>query len=354
MIIRLKHVHRFADRHGNVRHYLRVPGAKSIPLPGVPGSPAFLDAYKAGLAAAMLPTPALPVAADSLDALVQSYYQSPQFRALRASTQANYRRILERLRAKHGANPWPLLNPQHVRKLVAERIEYPAAANHLLRMLRLLAAHAIQIGIRDTDPTAGIRRVRREVKGYQTWSEADIAQYEAAHPSGTKARLALALLLYTAQRRSDVVRMGRQHVRDGMIAVRQIKTGAELRLPIAAPLARELAHVPPGQLTFLARTDGASHSANGFYNVFSDWCRQAGLPSGLAPHGLRKAAARRLAEAGATTHQIAAITGHKTLSEIAVYTAAASQQMLAQQAVNLQTASRFAKYGGKKRDKSTA
>uniref|UniRef100_UPI0038D197A4 tyrosine-type recombinase/integrase n=1 Tax=Gluconobacter japonicus TaxID=376620 RepID=UPI0038D197A4 len=75
-------------------------------------------------------------------------------------------------------------------------------------------------------------------------------------------------------------------------------------------------------------------SANNFYNQFIDWRREAGLPPGCSPHGLREAAARRLAEAGCTTHQIAAITGHRSLAEVARYTRAAEQVELARSAMS--------------------
>lgn len=332
MLVKLRHVHRFRDRHGTVRHYLRIPGRKAVALPGTPGSAEFLAAYHAAIAT---PAPAPSVAPGSLNALAVSYYTSPAFLDLRGSSQANYRRIIERLRAKHGDKPVRLLDGQGVRRILAERADHPAAANHLLRILRLLSRHAIEAGMLATDPTTGVRRRAYTVAGYRPWTEDDIAAYEARWPTGTKQRRALALLLYTGQRRSDVVRMGRQHVRAGRIAVRQVKTGRELSLPIHPALAAELAHAPPDHLHFLARDDGTAHSPGGFYNLFVAWCADAGLPPGLAPHGLRKAAARRLAEAGATAHQIAAVTGHRSLHEVTIYTAAADQARLADQALGL-------------------
>jgi integrase len=73
-------------------------------------------------------------------------------------------------------------------------------------------------------------------------------------------------------------------------------------------------------------------SSNAFGNWFRNACDEAGLKT-LAAHGLRKAAARRMAEAGCTSKQIAAITGHKTLSEIERYTEAAEQEHLARTAM---------------------
>lgn len=153
-------------------------------------------------------------------------------------------------------------------------------------------------------------------------------QFEGYHGPGTKARLALTLLLYTGQRRSDVIRLGRQHIRDGFMHVRQQKTGVELAIPIHATLAAIIAETPADHLTLLTTQTGKPFSAAGFGNWFRDRCNEAGLAH-CSAHGLRTAAARRLAEAGCTMHEIAAITGHASLSEVQRYTKAADQKRLA-------------------------
>jgi integrase len=150
-------------------------------------------------------------------------------------------------------------------------------------------------------------------------------------------RLALALLLYTAQRRSDVVVMGRQHVRDGVLIVRQGKTGRLVEIPIHSTLAEILAGTPSEHLTFLTTGAGKPFSAAGFGNLFREWCDEAALPQHCSAHGLRKAACRRLAEAGCTEHQIAAISGHLSLSEIQRYTRAASRAKMARAAIAIVT-----------------
>jgi integrase len=149
---------------------------------------------------------------------------------------------------------------------------------------------------------------------------------------GSRPRLALALLHYTGQRRSDVVRMGRQHVRDGVLQVPRVKTGAELMIPVHLALADIIAEMAAGNLTFLTTQFGKPFTAAGFGNWFRDQCNAAGLPH-CSAHGLRKAAAWRLAEAGCTEHKIAAITGHASLREIARYTKAADQKGLARAAM---------------------
>jgi integrase len=183
------------------------------------------------------------------------------------------------------------------------------------------------------DPTIGIKTARTRPGEIHSWSETEIEQFEARHEIGSRARLALALLLYTAQRRGDVVRMGRQHIRDGMLTVRQEKTGQALEIPVHPALRSILAATPGDHLTFLVASTGKPFSPAGFGNLFREWCEEADLPKACSAHGLRKAACRRLAEAGCSEHQIASISGHKTLSEVQRYTRAARQSQLARAAM---------------------
>jgi len=169
-------------------------------------------------------------------------------------------------------------------------------------------------------------------EGFHSWSDAEIAQFEKHHPVGSRARLALALLLYTGQRRSDIVRLGRQLLRDCVLTVRQQKTGAELLIPVHPILQAILDDAPKDNMTFLTTQFGKPFTSNGFGNWFRDQCNAAGLPQ-CSAHGLRKAAARRLAEAGCTAHEIASITGHASLKQVAHYTKAADQGRLASAAM---------------------
>ncbi len=157
--------------------------------------------------------------------------------------------------------------------------------------------------------------------------------YEANHPVGTKPRLALALGLYTAQRRGDVIRMGRQHIRDGALHVRQHKTGTELLIPIHPDLQAALDAGPCGDLTFLLNANGRPFAGKVFTQWFAKQCAAAGLPSQCTFHGLRKVACVRLAEMGGTASEIASISGHKTLREIERYTKGANQALLARKAM---------------------
>ena len=319
-----------------MRFYLRRRGRTALPLPNPTevGEAAFLAAYQAAIAATE-PAKLSRVVQGSLEALTRSYYSSPAFLALGDATKAVYRRLIATMLRDRGEHPVRLIEARHVRKFVHAKASTPAAANHILRTFRALMRHAVDLDWRQDDPTRDVRRLKEAGKGAATWTEADIATYEAHWPVGTKPRLALALLLYTGQRRSDVVRMGRQHVRDGAIEVRQVKTGTQLLIPLHPALAGQIA-AQTDRLTFLMTDEGVSarpYTPNGFYMRFRSWCEDAGLPAGRSPHGLRKAAARRLAEAGCTAHEIAAVTGHRTLAEVQRYTLAADQAHLAERAV---------------------
>jgi integrase len=253
------------------------------------------------------------------------------FKKLAPSTQAVQRRILDRIRKEHGHRIVRHATALDVRKLIAARQDTPAAANHVLRLLRSLFGFAVKLEWRADNPAKTVERLEEKQEGHPDWPDAIIALYRAHHPIGTKPRLAFELILQTAQRKSDALRLGRQHLGQGgtILQFRQKKTGTELVLPVTDELQACITHLPEKQLTFLLTEAGAPFTENGFYNVFRDWCDQAGVPRGYSAHGLRKARARLLAEAGATAHEIMAWTGHKSLAEVERYTRAASLARMA-------------------------
>jgi hypothetical protein len=124
-----------------------------------------------------------------------------------------------------------------------------------------------------------------------------------------------------------------QHIRNGLLHVTQEKTGKPLALPIHPELATILAAVPATQMTFVMTLRGKPFTPHAFTAWFAEACDKAGLPSTCTFHGLRKAACRRLAEAGCTPHEIMAISGHTTLKEVVRYTEAVDQERMARAAM---------------------
>jgi integrase len=88
----------------------------------------------------------------------------------------------------------------------------------------------------------------------------------------------------------------------------------------------------PGDLTFLVTALHRAFSSAGFGNKLRQWCDEAGLTH-CSAHGLRKAAAARLAELAASEHEIMAITGHRASKEVTSYTRAARQKILAERSM---------------------
>jgi enterobacteria phage integrase len=174
-------------------------------------------------------------------------------------------------------------------------------------------------------------------KEIHTWNEDEITTFEKRWPEGSREHLAFALLLYTGQRGSDVHRMSWTDLVGDTIQVAQQKTAAKLSIPIHEILGRLLAIANRNHETILVTAYGNSFSVKGFGNMMSTAIRKAGLPRRCKAHGLRKAAARRLAEAGCSASEIMAITGHKTLAEVERYTRAAEQERLARQAIKKQS-----------------
>lgn len=326
------------DRHGKGRVRFRKAGFSTY-LPAPDNADDFQKAYAAALAGARDWRDDIGIARTkpgTMNALAVAYYRSPEWHRLKPITQKNYRRLIEGLRASYGDHPVRDLRREHLRAIIGKRHETPQAANRLLSIFRILLAHAVDLGWIEHNPAAGLKGYQKKTAGYHSWSEQEIAAYEARHPVGTKARLALALLLYTAQRRADVVAMGWQHVQGGRICIRQSKTGTPLSIPIHPALAEALDAAGKGNMTFLTTEQGAAFTVAGFGNWFRDRAREAGL-KGCSPHGLRKAAARRLAEAGCSADVIRSITGHQSLSEVSVYTRAADQVTLSQRAIDALT-----------------
>jgi integrase len=343
MTSKLKYIHRFTDRHGKVRYYFRRPGQKRIPLPGVPESMEFMEAYRAALAGEPLrqtQREANRLPSGTVRAVVNDYYQSTLFRKDAEATRRWRRTELERFCAGYGDLPIALLEYKHIDAIVAQNIDKPGACDAFVRVLRGLFKYCRKTGIRRDDPTRGIELPPMDPDGIRTWTEDEIAIFEAAYPIGTLERLAFTLALYTGLRREDLVALGPGHIitrgRDGKKIVRfrpektKMSTGVYLEIPVLPALARVLETIPNDAEVFLTtKRSRKPFKLAYFTNWFIQACRRAGLPEGLSIHGLRKALCRRMAEAGCTVNEIMAVSGHTTLACVQIYTKKAERPRMA-------------------------
>jgi integrase len=342
--IKLPFVQQWVDhRHGGirVRYYFRRRGFKRVALPGPPGSAQFMEAYQAAMGREAV-RPEIGRARTkpgTIADLVAKYLSSAAFLSRKPLTQSTYRNILERFRREHGDKRVAIIEQRHIQAMQADKVSTPAAANHWLRLMKALFKLAVTEGMRHDNPAAQVERVKvpkgnAVEDGFRTWSEHEIEAFEAHHPIGSTARLAFALMLYTATRVSDAVKIGRghllRHVKTGrrMIKIRQQKTGQYVAIPLHPKLAAVLDALPAGRLTFILNEYGRAFSAKGLGNKMRDWCDQAGLPE-CTSHGLRKACCRRLAEAGCSEKQIASISGHTDMRVVALYVKMADQARMA-------------------------
>lgn len=323
----MKYISSWRDKTGRRRYRFR-RGPVSRMMPGEPSTPQFLRRYAELLEET---EPQAPAPDRSVSALIDAYYESQKWASLKDSTKRAHGSQLEMIRKDMGARPVSGMEPVHVERMMVKFAHTPGSANNRLKRLRALMKYAIRLRWIKDDPTL-------EAEFYQggeihTWTADELARFEGRWPIGTRERLAYALHLYTGQRKSDVRKMGWGDIEDGMIRVTQEKTGAKLWIPLHAELSVVLAKAERKHLLILTTHAGAQITDGGYGNWFREACQAAGLPQRCSSHGLRKAAAARLAEAGCSTREIMSITGHRSLSEVERYTRGAEQKRLARSAM---------------------
>lgn len=337
---RPKFVHVFTDVRGKPRNAFRRAGQKKVPLPWPMFTEAWWKAYHAALAGAPQATEGAGAAKTirgSVSDLIVRYYQSAGFTSKAAATQRNYKSVLEPFRKEHGDGPVAEIKTMHIDAILGEvAARSTSAAHNLRKRLFLLFRLAVKWGFRADNPMLLADRVQHKSKGYETWTEDDIAKFRAKWKDGTPQRIAFEILLYTGLRRSDAVRLGPQHIQGDQIVITARKTGAQLSIPIHAEFRAVLDTIKHGHLVFIATAYGAARSEFAFTNWIIDAANKADLPPHRSPHGLRKAACVRLADAGCDVFEIMAITGHTDMKEVQTYVAAANKKRAAHSAITKQ------------------
>lgn len=347
--VRLRHIVHDKDRHGNVRVYFRRRGRDKVRLHEPFGSPEFIARYNQLLTESEEGRPALATKLGTLRWLCLEYFKSSAYRQLDVRTQHVRRLILEGVWAEpikpgsditFGAVAYPHINAKAVRVLRDRKLAAPESANGRIKALRQVFAWAMaeEVDGVDRNVARDVTYLKSKPGGFHSWTVEEVDKFEARHPIGSKARLAMALLLYTGQRRSDVILLGRQHVRDGWFRFTQVKNRRSkpvtLELPILPVLQQIIDATPTGELTYLLTDFGKPYTAAGFGNWFRRQCNDADLPH-CSAHGLRKAGAAIAAENGATPHQLMSVFGWLSLKQAALYTRAAQQKRMAKGAMGL-------------------
>ena len=326
------------SRLGKVRWYVRKGAGdgdrgKRVRLPDEYGSDEFWVAYRDALAGGV-PKSSRPQKASSgtLAWLIDRYRASAAWSQLSPATRKQRENFFVHIIKSAGNTPANRIEKRHLVEARDRRASTPGAANNFLKTLRALFSWAVESDLLDADPAKDVKRIKIKTEGFYAWTEDDLRAFEARWPVGTRERLAMALLLYTGLRRGDAARVGRQHVREGVILLRTEKTGAPVSIPILPELQAVIDASPTGTLAFVARHDGQQMTKESFGNWFREAARSAGVPGNA--HGLRKAGAARAAQNGATEAQLNAIFGWSDGSrESATYTRSANREQMARMGI---------------------
>lgn len=329
------------DRHGKERFRFR-RGAMDFYIPP-PGSKEYKEQYARALEG-FAPAKGLNVVSRSVEDLIQRFYRSPRFNKGGDKWQATVRGVLEPFREEFRNDRVADFDFEHIEVILGKRVKQTISdkgkrqggtfsAERLHEQLKRLFAYAVRLRWIDANPvTEAELPAKHVVKGFHSWTETDIAKFQARHPVGSKARLAMEIALWTALRRGDVALLGPQHLVEGRVIMVAAKTMKAVNVIAAPPLLEAIEAVPTGDQTFLVTHKGKPFSAAGFGNWFRDRCNEAGLPH-CAIHGLRKALTRRGADLGLSQQQLKALGQWSGDSEVAVYAADANQKMMADAAV---------------------
>lgn len=315
-------------RHGKIVWYFRRDDGPRIRIHGEYGCKEFMRAYSAALSGEVAITEKrVRHSSDSLPWLVRLYRESPAWAKLSLETRRTREGLLRNLESVD--RPYVSVTKKDIIAAVNNR--EGSMQGHFLKTARGLFKWAVATDLIETDPTDGVKVDSQKTDGYHTWTEEEVAAFEARWPIGTRERLAMAVMLYTGVRRGDAVRIGRQHIKDGVISLKTEKTGAWVYLPLASQLEEIISATNTGNLSLICKADGSPMNKRYFGQWFRQACVKANVPGSC--HGLRKAGATRLAEAGATVNELNSVFGWSGSDMASLYTRESDRKRLAASAM---------------------
>lgn len=324
-------VYQERSRHGRVRFYFRRGKGKRVRLPDDLQSDDFKIAYEAALANKEVAPPRIArVPSDTLQWLVERYMESGKWANMAPATRKQ-KSLLFTDAIRKGSNPaYRGITRRTIQKAMDSRAKTPALANNFLKAMRGLFKWAAKMEYVENDPTEGVESFTYKTDGFKVWTPEDVDAFCRKWPIGSKPRLAFALYLVSGLRRSDAHRLGPQHLKAGVISIRAAKPPHHLiTVKVPQVLLDIIEATETGDMAFMTKDNGTPYrSKESFGNWFGARCREAGLETGKAAHGLRKLSATESANAGATTHELMARYGWSNPQQAEVYTRGADRQRL--------------------------
>jgi integrase len=325
--VRIPYLQTWNDKNtGHSYTRFRKRGHPLVRLPDQIGSKEFWRAYEEALGRKPEVGKQTRSKAGTVSAAIAAYYVSHQWGELSEGTRNMRRAILERFREPYGEWPLGRLRESFITAYLATL--KPHAARNTLKALRGYLRHA------GHDVTKGIAPPKARSIKRPSWTPEQIAQYEAHHPIGSRARLAFALARWTGVGCSEVTRMGPSHMRNGEIVIARQKTKVEATITVHPELRAVLDATPiTGLSTFLITKSGKPFRSTDLSEQFRAWCDEAGLPKTCYLHGLRHTVGDGLAETGSNPNEIASVLGHASAKSALHYTQGADRKRMARSAM---------------------
>ena len=242
-------LHRETTRHGVTVWYVRIGKGARVRIRGAYGTPEFEAEYQAAIRG-NAPQPAATAVKGSLDWLWMLYRQTTTWADLSIATRRQRENIMRQVLATGGNKPLSAISGKAIDAGIQRRKLY--AARHFVDTLHGMFKWAVKAQHVTVDPTIGRAVPKPKTKGFPVWTEDELEQYEARWPIGTRERVMFGVFCFTGLRRGDAARLGRQHIRNGVITIDTEKTGTRVTIPVLPELAEILAVGPLGELSIIA------------------------------------------------------------------------------------------------------
>jgi integrase len=315
------------NRHGKPVWYYRVGDGPRTRIRGEYGTPEFEANYAAAVSGEAPAKPSNAAAKGTLGWLWKLYRETAAWTDLSMATRRQRENIMRRVLETGGAEPLSKITGRSIQAGVDRRSKTPAQARHFVETMRAMFKWAVSAEHVKSDPTAGKNVAKPKTKGFPVWTEEELEQFERRWPRGTRQRVMFDVYLYTGLRRGDAARLGKQHIRNGVITIDAEKTGTRVTIPVLPELAETLEAGPIGELSIISTKTGQPMTKESVGNAFKEACMAAGIKK--SAHGIRKAAATRAANNGATVATLEAIFGWEGGKMASLYTRAADRKALA-------------------------
>ena len=343
----LPFLHRHVSRHGKPAYYVKLSSrerGRGTRINGQYRSEQFMIQYHSAVRGTPI-TSTLLIAKDgkgSVAWLINLYRHSRDWcELLSAGTRKQRGPILKQIENAAGDLPIAAITRKKIEEGMSART--PNQGRHFKNTASALFKWAAEHELYDRNPTDGIKITRGDGEGHQPWPIELIEQFEQRWPLGTKQRLLFDVFLHVGLRRGDAARLGKQHIRNGIIHLMTEKSGGTMPIyvPVHPALAASIAACPSPGLAIIAKDGGTHYSKELLGNAFREAVALAGIPvskkgsdeKGYSAHGLRKASATIAAEFGATEFELNAMFGWSGYQMAQLYTKKADRKRLAARAL---------------------